>query len=208
MRRGPTMDGLFHALYSQFILRDFLAKIVPGSISLLAVTSLLFSDVRWIWHRMFHLPGIPFLLLLYGIIFMFALAGQFMGDRIGLIRIFVWQRGGDQGMDSVKRSLASAKSFMNENRENDLLLRQRERFVILKEMAANYGVCGLFVALALFGRSLAPGPPPRIISFFLMLITIAAAFFLFRLNRFYADEQLIWEGGEPESRNGGDSAGA
>jgi hypothetical protein len=202
------MDGFFHALYSQFILRDILAKIVPGSISLLAVTSLLVSDVRWLWHRTFHLPGIPLLLLLYGITFMFALAGQFMGDRIGLIRIFVWRRDGDQRMDSVKRSLGRAKSFMDENSENDLLLRQRERFVILKEMAANYGVCGLFVALALFSRSLAPGPTPRIVNFFLMLVTIAVTLFLFRLNRFYADEQLAWEGGDPGSRKGGDSAAA
>ena len=202
------MDRFFDSLYSQFLLRDLLAKVVPGLISLYAALSLFIREPESLLAHLARTSVIQVLVIAYGLSFMVMLLLQFLAERIGLISIFVWRKKSEKRIVSVKRSLAKARAFELQNDGKDLILRQRERFVVLKEMAGNYGISLLLLAIAVFARLLVARPRAQLWLLCALTTLIAAGIVLLWQNRSYAEEQLIWEGGDPEAIAGDDEAAA
>ena len=187
------LSDAFDHLYTQFVLRDILAKFIPGLLTL-ALGLVLFSPKGiHVAQRMQVGEGLIPILVLYGVSFMTGMLIQFVGMSLGLERIHVWPAPSSQ--ESVRLSLQKARDFLRDNGDKPALLRVRERYAILKEMAGNYGVAFLVIALLVLGKAATSHRGLDIPLFALGAGLVAAAIVLLRQNRFHAKEQLIWEGG-------------
>ena len=194
-------DALDH-LYTQFVLRDILAKFVPGLLTIGAGVVLVSPRGLHLAHRLHVGDGLIALLVLYGVSFMTGMFIQFIGMSLGLERIHVWK--GPSAQARVRLSLQKAREFLLDNAGEPALLRVRERYAILKEMAGNYGVAVLMIGLVTLGKGLLSHRGLNIGLVILGAALIVVAAVLLRQNRFHAREQLIWEGGsdeEPPSSN-------
>ena len=185
------MSSFFDSLYSQFLLRDLLATVVPGFISLAAISVLLVRHPLELVERLSRVHTLVTLGTLYGISFMIAMLFQFVGERLGLLVIFIWRE--NEELDARQDSLEHAQNFLRDKGLTDNILRQRERFAILKEMSGNFGMSMLVVAVTAFARALASRPSAQAVLLMAVLVLIGIAFLLFRQNRHHAQEQLIWE---------------
>jgi hypothetical protein len=184
------MNKLVDNVYRQFILRDFLGKIVPGSVFLASVLLLFLSPERlviasndlstWVW------------LLLLGISWACAFAIQSFGERIGLIRY--WAGLSDEEayckmVEFNKTASASDKQIF-------------ERFVVIKEACGNLAVSlsasimilivgGLARAstAALSNISLTPAGAIKVVACVVGLLT---AWFLWRMHITHVERQTKW----------------
>lgn len=188
-------DALDH-LYTQFVLRDILAKFVPGLLTITLGFALISPKGLHIAHRLQVEDGLIPLLVLYGVSFMTGMFIQFIGMSLGLERIHVWDAPSSQ--ERVRLSLLKGRDFLRDNGGEPTLLRVRERYAILKEMAGNYGVALLIIALFALVRALLWHGRLHIGLVMLSAALVAVAIVLLRQNRFHAREQLIWEGGSDE----------
>ena len=185
------LSDLFESLYSHFILRDVLAKVLPGLIGLASIVS--FFAPRPLIHLRSHLPepGLTTVAILYGIGFMVGMLIQYLGALAPFIHIHVWRE--DTRRMTVETSLSRAAQFQKAASGNQVLLRQRERFAVLKEMAANFAASLLLALLAVvrYGVFNRGGPEPHGIALGILLAAIIVA--LVFQNRFHAIEQRTWE---------------
>ena len=183
-------DSLDH-LYSQFLLRDILAKFVPGLLTLGLAVTLVSPKGLPLLHRLRLDAALVPLIVLYGVSFMSGMFIQFVGMSLGLQRTHVWP--GSSSRERVTKSLQKAQAYIRANSDQPALLRVRERYAILKEMTGNYGVAFLIGALLTLAKALAWRGHLGLVTLSIALAT--AAVVLLRQNRFHANEQFVWEGG-------------
>lgn len=179
------MSNFFKNLYTNFLLRDILAKAVPGFI----VLAYIFQGKMPIAHPKQGFPEIVVITVIYGLSFMTGMLLQFLGSRKiprtnwSFIRIYVHNN--DQDV-----SLKKLEEFLNTTKDREVLRHQRERFVILKNMAGTYAIALLAILVLEFAKYLSrmiyPFPIALLMLFFLFLA-------LWGQNRFHANEQKVWE---------------
>jgi len=185
------MGGFFDSLYSQFLLRDLLAKVVPGFIALAAISALVIHSPLELVERLSGVHSIVTIGILYGISFMVGMFLQFIGERIRFVVIFVW-RDNDE-IDAREESLRRFQEFLSDEALSVPIYRQRERFAILKEMSGNFGMSLLSVSVVALFRSVPAKPSIQAALLVGSIVLVSISFLLFRQNRFHAQEQLIWE---------------
>lgn len=181
------MSEFFKNLYTNFLLRDVLAKAVPG---FLVLAYLFHGRIPTAYHH-HGLPEIVVITVLYGLSFMTGMLLQFLGTlkickrrcKWSLIKIYVHD-------DNQEKSLAKFKKFLNATKDRNDLRSQRERLVILKNMSGTYSIAVLIVALTEFIKFLVHRLDSFPFSTAILLILLVA---LKCQNRFHAKEQEIWE---------------
>jgi len=200
------ISKILDQLYTNFLLRDIVAKIIPG---LLLATSFILllidkNPIDFEWLEDVHpFAGIAFL---YGFGMMLGMLCQFIGYRCLGIKIYVWPKDG-RG-DEVEASLEKAIAFAKTTTCRPKLARKRERLVILKEMAGNYSVvCFLtviFIIVRVFLNCLGALPESSGSAFaeehnrcyYLVLgavTCILLCLILCKQNHLLAEEQRLWE---------------
>lgn len=177
------MSSFINNLYTKFLLRDILAKAVPG---FLVLAYLFHGKIPTVYLK-HGLPKIVVITVLYGLSFMTGMFLQFLGmikiGKFSLISIYVHDN--DQ-----EKSIVKQLEFFNATKKRDGLRSQRERFVILKNMSGTFSIA--ILAIALFEAI-------RYLMLWLdsYLIPMAILFILFLAlrcqNQFHANEQKIWE---------------
>ena len=174
--------SFFKYLYTDFLLRDILAKAVPGFL----VLAYLFRGNIPIAHPKDALPDIVVIAVLYGLSFMTGMFLQFLGSqgrgRLRLIRIYVHDDDRDESLDHLR-------DFLNATDNRKYLRTQRERFVILKNMSGTYTVAIFAIAIVELIKYLAL----ELSSFPIFAVVLILVGFLAWENRFHAAEQQHWE---------------
>lgn len=179
------MSEFFKNLYTNFILRDILAKAVPGFL----VLAYIFHGKMPIVHSIQGFLEIVVIVLIYGLSFMTGMLLQFLGTlkiprtNWSIIKIYVHK-------NNQVISLKKLEEFLSATKGSEVIRSQRERFVILKNMAGTYAVSLLAILLVEFAKYLAIVLHP-----FPMPIAVASLIFfaLMCQNRFHGNEQRNWE---------------
>lgn len=128
------LTGLFDALYSRLLLRDFFGKVVPGTIIILSICAELFSpnDIS----KFIYNASVFSALILTGFAWIVAFALQAIGEKTHLIRYHTYNT--DKAF-YVRRHEFHVKT---NNREHQ----QLERLAVIKEACGNgYLALGLSV---------------------------------------------------------------
>jgi len=140
------------------------------------------------------LDDIPILFLviaLYGVGIMFGMLLQFVGMKLGIITIHVWNKEDDR--KEVQVSLEKEAEFQYEAKINSQYLRKRERLAVLKEMSGNYAIAFLVSIVSLVLRYLIRGDSPM---FFTPVscsaIGIISVVLIFQ-NKYLSREQHYYE---------------
>jgi len=136
------LTKLFEAFYTKLLLRDFFAKIVPGSIVLVAivVSKLDFSDFTETVEAIEKfLSIIPFYLwvIIAGLAWIMGFAVQSVGEFLGAIRYHPKTVSREQ----VYKSRTQFDAIASKNDQMRL-----ERYVVIKEACGN-GYMGIVIAL-------------------------------------------------------------
>ena len=178
-------------LYSQFLLRDILAKAVPGFLALLALSSIAphSASPRFLWHS--PIPDLILLVVLYGVSFMFGMLLQYVGKLLHLLQFHVWKPSPPKSREEA--SLAKLQDFLSLPDSRVRLVRQRERFVILKEMSATYGLVALFALTLIILRIITGSLSVGLTSGGLALVAGLLALLLLSQSRYHSHEQQLWE---------------
>ena len=192
------MEHFIDSLYSQFLLRDLLAKVVPGLILLLALFGFFANLLSGIVFSLSVLNILITLLLIYGICFVLSMTIQYFGGRVGFITIYVWPSNEDKS--SLEVSLAKHQELLMVKDLPKTVLRQRERFTILKEMTGNFALSFSIISISMFFLSLGYRGSTALSLLCLIPITSVLAFALFRQNKHHAEEQYLWEKGILENK--------
>ena len=185
------MSEILDYLYSRFLLRDLLAKVVPGLITLFCIFAVFMRKPLWDLKIIFILPDLALILIIYSISFLAGMLLQFITMRIGLSVIHVWP--GGEGVSRTEMSLLRAYKFVRKSASNDHLARVRERYTILKEMSGNFaGAFSVALISILVRYSLYRSPDLQ--SLYVMVPILALLIYSLRTqNRFHAKEQKLWE---------------
>ena len=185
-------SDLFEAFYSRFILRDFMAKIVPGSIviiSILIATTNDFTEIDvlirlsfWAW------------IIFIGISWLFGIAIQGMGE---FFRFKAKDKGGLKKTFTRRQWFTlyfNSKEYIeNKKPEYGYLKRELERLIFLREASGNgFGALVIFF-LNMIIKVLIKFPGdiflinryvetirPMIPLFFITLILIPSIYFFYR----------------------------
>ena len=184
------LSDFFNSLYSHFLLRDIVAKVIPGLIGLAAVLSMLAPFGVLDMQRFAHISSFVQMILLYGLGFMFGMLIQYLVTKLPCVHVHV-----HDGKDNKARIEASLKKDVEFHKcagNQQFLSRKRERLVIIKEMGANYAGA-LIIVLIVFllhscrlSLSWATWIP-------IIIVLLSMIIVLFLQNRFYANEQRLWE---------------
>lgn len=172
------IKDLFDVFYTKFLLRDILAKVVPGFLFLAAL--LRGAGLFQFIDAQFYL-----IVIVYGLSFAIGIFLQTFASMLGIVKIHVWPSEGKKTAMGV--SLNKLKIFLKENKDNQEILAQRERLVIIKNMAGTYAA--LVLILTVFG----------VVHFFftpiigLAPIGVLVFYILLNANKHHAEEQRIWE---------------
>jgi hypothetical protein len=135
-----SLEKFLDYLYTKFVIRDLLGKVLPGILLILGSAAILKSE--WLclvipdkqWNLLNYF-------LLFGTSFTVGLVLQFI-----CLPRFIWvnRRAG------YEKQLESLYKVTKRSVKNEVLYTHRERFVVLKEMTGNMGMSLLILAL-LFG---------------------------------------------------------
>ena len=140
-------SSMIDKLYTRYLLRDFVAKILPGLFVLFsAAFSLEHPFAPIAFSR--RLPVWGWLLLL-GLAFIAGFSVQAIGEITGWTRIY----NDGPSRDSKAREKAIDRMVKLQQRELPWATQQRERYVVLKEMAGNSSLA-LIMGIILIGLSL------------------------------------------------------
>lgn len=132
-----SIETLFDALYTRFLLRDIFAKIVPGTIVILSLSIVQFSITAT---KEFLLQmGIPSWVLFAGLAWITAYAVQSFGEKLGLIH--QWPKEHDEPERRYKLRIRYGELALDHEK------RLVERYVIIKE-ASGVGYVGLGLSLS------------------------------------------------------------
>jgi uncharacterized membrane protein len=185
------ISSLFESLYSHFLLRDIIAKVLPGLFGILAIFSMLIPGMKEPLQEFLNLPDLIIIVIVYGVSLLFGMILQFLASLFPCIKIHVWKGSDDKSSEEI--SLEKAVEFLDVAKDRTNLLRKRERLAILKEMSANYAATLVLVLISLllhiFGGS--TGINPRLVIIWLIIIGVVTA--LIFQNRSQAREQQKWE---------------
>jgi len=175
--------SLLDRLYTTYILRDFVAKVLPG---LVTVVAFAFDPLHpnialrhlaalppWAW---------PFLL---GLAFIAGFALQAFGEGLGITRIYP---DGPTSDPNARTAGIVRMSWVFESKR-PWASQQRERFVVIKEMMANFSLSILlFAAMALISYTVPTiGPIVRLALALIFLIN------MIRYSHIMADDQRTLE---------------
>jgi hypothetical protein len=188
------MSGLNDAieqLYSHFLLRDVLAKAIPGFLALLMLAAPLLGHHQERWLPFGRNLNWIAVLVIYGVGFLAGMMLQFLAQRIGLIQIHVWDKEARRSAPQV--SVAKALHFMLANTANATVFRVRERFAILKEMTGSYCALAAMAAVLVLMAPLTRHSRPSVQWLIAIAVLGVIAFALAKQNRFHAMEQRVWE---------------
>jgi len=187
------MDHFIDSLYTKFLLRDLLAKVVPGLLLLLGIFGFFTRLIAGVVISLSVFNVFVALILVYGVSFIISMAIQFLGERTGLIQIYVWPKGNNKSSQEI--SLEKYREILLLENLPISVLRQRERFTILKEMTGNFAISFalLSISMPFLGISFRSGVALSLICIF--PITAALAIVLFKQNHHHAEEQYLWEKG-------------
>lgn len=185
------ISNLFETLYSHFLIRDVLAKAIPGLIGFVSlIITVSPQSIRPLIYRILG-TDLLMIILLYGLSFMFGMLLQFLGSLTPFLIIHVWKA--DNRSSSIKLSLSKAVEFQKVASGNKAILRQRERLAVLKEMAANFAFSLFLMMIALIRIAIetSRGSQTPAIPFAIIIFLVVIA--LIYQNRTHAIEQQIWE---------------
>jgi len=179
-----AFSSFFDNLYTKFLLRDLLSKAIPGFIAIAGIANTLGVNVLQLLNEDLNFYGY---LLLYGVSFAMGSLMQFAASNklIRVIKIHAGDEVSKDQSDEMTISLKRLKGFLVKYQKNQLILDQRERLVILKNMAGNYAVAFLLIATSYFAKPYIQQYP----LFFIILVVLA----LLAQNRYHATEQSIWQ---------------
>ena len=185
------MSELIDYLYSRFILRDLLAKVIPGLITIFSIVTALNLPPTIIFHSLFKLPDLILFIIVYGFSFMTGMLLQFIMMKLKLTVIHVWP--GDKDLPAHELSLFMANALIKSPKSNGKILRVRERYTILKEMSGNFAGGFSVLLISLFIRYLLY-KSPGLHTVYVAIPTLAVlVFLLLKQNKFHAEEQKLWE---------------
>jgi len=170
-------------LYTSYLLRDFVAKILPG---LLVLAACLYSPAHpgGFLRLSSHAPLWSWLIAL-GLAFITGFAVQAIGELIGWASIYP---GGSSRDKAVRRAAITRMVHLSDSR-NTWVMQQRERYVVLKEMAANASFAVVLSLALVAARYISPVWGIAARAAFLLLTV--GAFYWF--NRVQADDQRVLE---------------
>jgi hypothetical protein len=191
----PNVTDAIDRLYSLFILRDILAKVVPGFLLLATVALDCPPAARMLRQLVGASPAAITWPTLYALSFMTGMLLQFVGMNARLVPIHVWRRVGS--VTSERRSLLIGHWYTQREIAYDASFRIRERFAILKEMSGNFGCLALLSAVSGLAKSVF-SIGPRHPSIFLPIVLATVGALLIWESHYHASEQRIWEQGELE----------
>jgi hypothetical protein len=203
-------------LYTRFILRDFLAKALPGFLVSLAIYFSFFHNletVSTVWQKVkdSSVALTFFILSSYLLTFAVGMMVQFIGMQCRIARIHPWTEPETPTTkhmtmrEQTKLSLQKSWIFQQQNKELPFALTQRERSAVLKEMTGNLATAIILIALITFVKylidllipQLLPSPPPqltpRIPIWAIWILLILIGGLLSRQNYYHCYEQLCWE---------------
>jgi hypothetical protein len=124
-----------NAIYSSFVLRDFLGKIIPGSVFL--ITGILYTiDISYIGKSFQYLENFWIWIIFIGISWLTGLAIQGLGTRTGLISPFPKDEANQKDGEVKYQSFAE--------KSNSVEFKIHERYVVLREACGNGYVSLLF----------------------------------------------------------------
>jgi hypothetical protein len=159
------LGSLAQALYSHFLLRDIAAKVIPGLIAALTLSSYAFPGMSKFLNEFFtNSEDQPFIVLaavlvaLYGFGLMFGMLLQFLGWQSR--RIIIHVREGSTLDLSMRGSTIRTVQFLTRAKGHGDLLRKRERLIVLKEMAGNYAVSFVVIIVTVLLGSFANRASP------------------------------------------------
>lgn len=171
------LTGLFDALYSKLLLRDFFGKVVPGTILILSVSIVLFSPDKvgeFIKNVSFYSA-----ILLIGFAWIVAFSIQALGEVTHLIRYHTY--------NSNREYYTRRYKFRNQTNPEEH--QQLERLVVIKEACGNgYVALGLSAILISVNFLIIEGCEkainyvklywPTIVFFVLIIIFLAVMHFI------------------------------
>jgi len=153
------ISSIIDSLYSHFLLRDIVAKVIPGLLLPIFIIFFfilpidchnnLLRGLKWVANKY---PLIP-IILLYGLGLLFATLYQFLGRFLRLASIFVWTDASSKRkfhLPTRKKDLSVRKGVSFSFASVDVmdLRRKRERLIIFKEMTGNYAVAMFGIAVS------------------------------------------------------------
>ena len=150
------ISSIIDSLYSHFLLRDIMAKVIPGLLLPIFIIFFILPidphdlpvGLKWLAPKS---PLIP-IILLYGLGLLFATLYQYLGRIIRLVRIFVWTDASSKRKFHLLRkkdlSVRKGVSFSFASVDVMDLRRKRERLIIFKEMTGNYAVAMFGIAVS------------------------------------------------------------
>ena len=176
-------DSVIDRLYTSYLLRDFVAKVVPGFLVLLSIVLSSGHD-----RRLLHaIQAFSFWgwFLLIGLAFSIGFLVQALGELVGWTRIYPDGSSHNRAarVNAIHRMIALSRS------NQPLITQQRERYVVLKEMSANFSL-SIVLAFVLVGSAHLPPPVPGLTRLLLLGFSIAA--FLW-YNRMQVSDQRTLE---------------
>lgn len=132
------LSGLFDALYSRLLLRDFFGKVVPGAIVIFSVCATVFTpaEVAGFVQNMSFLPATIFV----GLAWIVAFSVQALGEKTKLIRY--------HDLDTNRQFYVRRKEFLDKTTDAQEH-QQLERLAVIKEACGN-GYLALVLSSILF----------------------------------------------------------
>jgi hypothetical protein len=190
------MQGITEAikyLYQQFILRDVVAYVAPGTILAVCLASVHFGGLESAFNFIKSIPAIAYVPI-YGLLFTTGLAIQNFGEMIKLLKDTVRANEKEhlEKLQQFHRTVLSkqtAKQMVNEY--SDVLERTRERIEIKKYATGNIAVAMVISALFVGLTKTFPNSTR-----WAMLVVVAIlAISLIRAHRVQVNNVKIWEDG-------------
>ncbi len=149
------ISSIIDSLYSHFLLRDIVAKVIPGLLLPIFIIVFIFGidpcdlpeELEWLT----EISPLIQIILLYGLGLLFATLYQYLGRFLHLAKIFVWTDASSKRkfhLPTRKKDLSVRKGVSFSFASVDMmdLRRKRERLIIFKEMTGNYAVAMIGIA--------------------------------------------------------------
>lgn len=190
---GNIVDGL----YEKFILRDVLSFITPGAILVITVNSALnitdnAMDIR---NHMLHtlmssIPSVLTIIIIYGVLFVVGFTLQTLGEVVGIIRFHDYRN--DAGSIDNGEFYRVKGKFMGPGMKE--AARQRERFVVLKQLSGNNAMAILLSAVALLVKLVPSDNDNEVTSLLLVVVgLLVVSGILFKAHWIHSQRQRDWE---------------
>jgi hypothetical protein len=181
------MSEFLEGLYDRFLLRDVVGKATPGFILLIVVWNSVYGDIRFPFHKDIFIGVVVF-----GISFVAGIIIQWIGVKIGAIRLYVWEE--TRSRSTVQEaSLSAYHNFLERTRNKPFVRIQRERFVVLKHIAGNFATLGIFILVIRLVFLICSNQFLQKVDYLMLPVLALIIFILWKESHHFANEQRIWE---------------